>query len=173
MEENEEKQDVKSFSINEINIIIADDEMKTCEGIETMLKEYSYIKIIGIANTDDEEIRMIEELKPDVVVTDLMRKHQFTGLDIIKDYAEKENSPKFIIVSFASDEGLCYRYKNIAGSLAKYPKTNGAELAYKILCAKRTLIAEEQDKEEKRLIEANKKSDFLSKIKELFLNLKR
>lgn len=173
MEENEEKQDVKSFSTDEINIIIADDEMKTCEEIEAMLKEYSYIKIIGIANTDEEEIRMIEELKPDVAVTDLMRRHQFTGLDIIKDYAEKENSPKFIIVSFASDESLCYRYKNIACSLEKYPKTNGAKLAYKILCAKRMLIVEEQKKEEKRLIEANKKSGFLSKIKELFFNLKR
>ena len=116
---------------------------------------------------------MIEELKPDVAVTDLMRRHQFTGLDIIKDYAEKENSPKFIIVSFASDESLCYRYKNIACSLEKYPKTNGAKLAYKILCAKRMLIVEEQKKEEKRLIEANKKSGFLSKIKELFFNLKR
>jgi DNA-binding NtrC family response regulator len=173
MEENEEKQDAKSFSTDEINIIIADDEMKTCEEIEAMLKEYSYIKIIGIANTDEEEIRMIEELKPDVAVTDLMRRHQFTGLDIIKDYAEKENSPKFIIVSFASDESLCYRYKNIACSLEKYPKTNGAKLAYKILCAKRMLIVEEQKKEEKRLIEANKKSGFLSKIKELFFNLKR
>lgn len=173
MEENEEKQDAKSFSTDEINIIIADDEMKTCEEIEAMLKEYSYIKIIGIANTDEEEIRMIEELKPDVAVTDLMRRHQFTGLDIIKDYAEKENSPKFIIVSFASDDSLCYRYKNIACSLEKYPKTNGAKLAYKILCAKRMLIVEEQKKEEKRLIEANKKSGFLSKIKELFFNLKR
>ena len=59
--------------------------MKTCEEIETMLKEYSYIKITEIANTNEKETRMIEELKPDVVVTDLKRRHQFTGLDIIKD----------------------------------------------------------------------------------------
>ena len=173
MEENEEKQDVKSFSINEINIIIADDEMKTCEQIENMLKKYSYINIMGIANTDEEEINLIEELKPDVVVTDLMRNHEFTGLDIIKDYSEKETSPKFVVVSFSPDYGLCYIYKNITNCVHKFPEINGSELAYKILCAKRTLIAEEQDKEEKRLIEANKKSDFLSKIKELFLNLKR
>lgn len=50
-----------------------------------MLKEYSYIKIIEIANTNEKETRMIEELKPDVVVTDLKRRHQFKGLDIIKD----------------------------------------------------------------------------------------
>ena len=35
--------------------------MKTCEEIETMLKEYSYIKIIEIANTNEKETRMIEE----------------------------------------------------------------------------------------------------------------
>ncbi len=45
---------------------------------------------MGIANTDEEEIKLIEELKPDVVVTDLMRNHEFTGLDIIKRLFRKK-----------------------------------------------------------------------------------
>ena len=92
MEEKEVEQFDNNINIGKVNIIIADDEVKTCEQIESMLKKYSYINIMGIANTDEEEIKLIEELKPDVVVTDLMRNHEFTGLDIIKDYSEKEKS---------------------------------------------------------------------------------
>ena len=46
---------------------------------------------------------MIEELDPEIVITDLKRGDSLSGLDIIKDYAEKEKSPKFIIVSFSPD----------------------------------------------------------------------
>ena len=74
------------------------------EQIESMLKGYSYINIIGIANTDEEEIKLIEESKPDVVVTDLMRNHEFTGLDIIKDYTIL--CLLFFICAFL--EFLCY-----------------------------------------------------------------
>lgn len=78
------------------------------------------------ANTDEEEIKLIEELKPDVVVTDLMRNHEFTGLDIIKDYSEKEKSPKFVVVSFLPDYGLCCIYKNITNCVHKFPEINGS-----------------------------------------------
>lgn len=130
------------LEIEKIKIIIADDDIKTCEEIKEKLKNYESIEVIGIANTDEEEIRMIEELKPDVVVTDLMRNHKFTGLDIIKDYSEKDESPKFIIVSFSPDYGLCNRYKNISDYVFKFPYINDSELAYKIICAKRTIIKE-------------------------------
>ena len=130
------------LEIEKIKIIIADDDIKICEEIKEKLKNYESIKVIGIANTDEEEIRMIEELKPDVVVTDLMRNHKFTGLDIIKDYSEKDESPKFIIVSFSPDYGLCNRYKNISDYVFKFPYINDSELAYKIICAKRTIIKE-------------------------------
>ena len=121
---------------------IADDDIKTCEEIKEKLKNYESIEVIGIANTDEEEIRMIEELKPDIVVTDLMRNHKFTGLDIIKDYSEKDESPKFIIVSFSPDYGLCNIYKNISDYVFKFPYINASELAYKIICAQRTIIKE-------------------------------
>lgn len=166
MKEEIEEQTDNDVKINEINIIIADDEMKTCEEIKKILSEYNQIKILGIANNDDDEIRMIEELKPDVVITDLMRNHQFTGLDIIKNYAEKKESPKFIVVSFTPDPGLCYRYKNISDCLYKYPKINGAELAYKIICAKRNILKEKQELLQKKLIE-ERNSSILKKLKRI------
>lgn len=51
------------------------------------------------ANNDDDEIRMIEELKPDIVITDLMREDKYTGLDIIKRYKDIKQSPQFLVIS--------------------------------------------------------------------------
>lgn len=151
-----------NMKIDKINIIIADDEIKTCEEIKNLLENYSYINVLGIANTDEEEVRLIEELKPDVVVTDLMRNHQFTGLDIIKKYSEIKNSPKFVIVSFSPENELCYRYKNIADCVHKFPRINGAELSYKILCAKRIILKEQQEKLEQQ---EEKQNNFLKRLK--------
>lgn len=170
MSENIEKQADNNMSIEEIKIIIADDDNKTCEEIKELLNEYSHIKVMGIANNDDDEIRMIEDLKPDVVVTDLVRNHQFTGLDIIKDYAEKEESPKFIVVSFTPEVSCHYKYKNISDSVYKMPKINGAELSYKILCAKRKILVEKQKLLEEKLITEEKEKKFWNKVKRVLFN---
>ena len=43
---------------------------------------------------------MIDTLKPDIVITDLMRKnYKYTGLDIIKKYSKNQYSPYFLIIS--------------------------------------------------------------------------
>lgn len=162
-----EKEEIKfenDVNVNEIKVIIADDDVRTCEEIKEKIKGHEQIIILGIANTDEDEIKMIEELKPDVVITDLMRGRVFSGLDIIKNYAEKENSPKFVIVSFTPEPALMYKYKNIAACVSKTPEINGSELSYKIICAKRTIWKERQDYIENKIQEEKKKSSFLGRI---------
>lgn len=83
----------------EIRIIIADDNKAICKFIVDYLKQYNEIKILGIANTDEDEIQMIKEFKPDIVITDLMRNHMYTGLDIIRQYATRDDSPQFLVIS--------------------------------------------------------------------------
>lgn len=165
MKEVVEKQ---SKNTNTINIIIADDDVKTCEEIKEKLSKYEQIKILGIANTNDEEIRLIEELNPDIVVTDLMRNHTFGGLDIIKDYEQKEGSPKFIIVSFAPEEEYYYRLKNISNFVHKYPEITETELVYKILCAKISILQEKQELIEEKLIKEEEKK-FWEKVKNMLI----
>lgn len=80
-------------------VIIADDNSHICNFIADSLRKHNDIEILGIANTDEDEIKMIEELKPEIVITDLMRNHKYTGLDIIKDYYKKKSNIKFLVVS--------------------------------------------------------------------------
>lgn len=102
-----------------ISIIIADDNKNYAEHLKNILERNERIKIIGIANTDEEEIKLIDSEKPDIVITDLKREDKYTGIDIIRKYAEKENSPRFIIVSGDMLYHLIRDCSNIEGYLMK------------------------------------------------------
>lgn len=104
-----------------IKIIIADDNTTLSGHIEKFLEKYEEIEILGIASTDEEEIKMIEELKPEIVITDLMRNHKYTGLDIIKEYQNKEKSPKFLVISALEDINMIRYSVSVAGVIVKKP----------------------------------------------------
>ena len=108
----------KSDMIDKIRIIIADDNIHICQIIKKFLEKHQDIEILGIANTDEDEIKMIDELKPDIVITDLMRNHKYSGLDIIRDYSNKDNCPKFLVIS-AEKNDLIMDELNIAGFIKK------------------------------------------------------
>lgn len=112
----------------EIRIIIADDNEHICKFIKEYLQQYTEVKILGIANTDQEEIQMIEELKPEIVITDLMRNHRYTGLDIIEHYANKNDSPKFLVISADCKKDVIKNGLEVAGYIQK-----GISLNYKII----------------------------------------
>lgn len=104
--------------MNEIKIIIADDNKHICQIIKKFLEKHQDIEILGIANTDEDEIKMINELKPDIVITDLMRNHKYSGLDIIRDYSNKDNCPKFLVISAEKKDFIMDELK-IAGYIKK------------------------------------------------------
>lgn len=105
--------------MDKIKLIIADDSKEECEFLRQELEKYEDIEILGIANTDTEEIEMIENLKPEIVITDLMRNGKYTGFDIIKEYYTKEYSPKFLIVTCGTPTVVFTKYSNIAGFMHK------------------------------------------------------
>lgn len=83
-----------------IKIIIADDNKYFCDLLNNYLSQYEMIEVMGIAYTDADEIALIEKLNPEIVLTDLIREnYQYTGLEIIKQYNRKKNSPMFLVVS--------------------------------------------------------------------------
>lgn len=76
-----------------IRVIIADDNIGFCDTMKVYLETYEELEVLGTAHTDEEEIKMIQKLKPDVVITDLMKNHKYTDLEIIKYYIAQRNSP--------------------------------------------------------------------------------
>ena len=100
-------------------VIIADDNVHICKFIADSLSKHDDIEILGVAHTDEDEIKMIEELKPEIVITDLMRNHKYTGLDIIKDYFNKKSPVKFLVVSADRKEDVIRDGLEVAGYIEK------------------------------------------------------
>ena len=76
-------------NMKEIKIVIADDNTYFCKFLNDYLKKYEDIEILETANNDDDEIRMIEELKPDIVIiedangsTELVRPLRDKGIKV-------------------------------------------------------------------------------------------
>ncbi|MCR5185775.1 MAG: hypothetical protein K6D97_01485 [Clostridia bacterium] len=86
---------------------------------------------MGVANTDEDEIKMIEELKPEIVITDLMRNHKYTGLDIIKDYFNKKSKVEFLVISADFKKDVITDGLEVAGYIKK--PFNDYEIIYKEL----------------------------------------
>lgn len=102
-----------------IKIIIADDNIGFCDLLKKFLEKNEDIEILGLAHTDDEEIKQIEELKPEIVITDLMRNHKYTGLHIIEEYMKRDKHPEFLIISADKKEDTISTNIKIGGYIEK------------------------------------------------------
>lgn len=105
--------------LEKIRVIIAEDNIHICKFIEENLKKHSDIEILGIANTDEEEIKMIEEQKPEIVITDLMRNNKYSGLDIIKNYYNNNSQVEFLVISADYKEDVINDGLEVAGYIKK------------------------------------------------------
>lgn len=105
--------------MKKIKVIIADDNIHFCKFIREYLERYDDIEILGIANSDEDEIKMIEELNPEIVITDLMRNHKYTGLDIIRKYTNGNSQIKFLVISADYKKDVITDGLEIAGYIKK------------------------------------------------------
>ena len=105
--------------LEKIRVIIAEANIHIWKFIEENLKKYNDIEILGIANTDEEEIKMIEEQKPEIVITDLMRNNKYSGLDIIKNYYNNNSQVEFLVISADYKEDVINDGLEVAGYIKK------------------------------------------------------
>ena len=123
-------------------VIIADDNVHICKFIADSLSKHNDIEILGIAHTDEDEIKMIEDLKPEIVITDLMRNHRYTGLDIIRDYFDKKSNVKFLVISADEKVEVINNGLEVAGYIKK-PFTD-YEIVYDEVKRIKKLIIDEE-----------------------------
>lgn len=158
-------------STETVKVLIADDTEQYCEELKENLEKYNGIEILGIANTDEEERKMIEELKPEIVITDLIRHGNYGALEIIKEYESKE-MPKFIIASFCSPSIEFTRHNNVVGFIVKNiggkDAVNYDMLVQKLKVAKENIVRYNEIKEREIEKEKNRKKGIFEKIKEYF-----
>ena len=125
-----------------IKVIIADDNVHFCKFIKEYLKKYNDIEILGVANSDEDEIKIIEKLKPEIVITDLMRNHRYTGLDIIKKYNDDNSKVKFLVISADEKADVINNGLEVAGYIKK-PFTDYEIIYDEVKRIKKIIIDEE------------------------------
>lgn len=127
-----------------IKIIIADDNVEYCNELYKELSRYDEIEILGMANSDEDEINMIEILRPEIVITDIVRNGKATGLDIIKNYESKKNTPYFLVITYFPPIYLLMERTNLGGYIKKSNDLNYEEIVNLIKIIRKFIIMDIQ-----------------------------
>ncbi len=169
-EENTIDNNSKYLLNRKLKVLIADDEKNMIDEIISNIDiENKDYEIIGYALTNEEEREKIEELKPDIVITDIFRgsvgQKNAGGLDIIREYSEKYFLPRFIVISYTPD----FIADNIIGTYSKNPKVDYDMMKKQLHAIKITersifMRGYEERKTKKEKTE-NKKESLIEKIK--------
>jgi two-component system response regulator YesN len=82
-----------------IRVLVADDEEKVCQLICHLIDwDNLGMELIGTASNGEEALRMIEDKKPDLMLTDI-RMPGYSGLELMKRARESSPDMEFIIIS--------------------------------------------------------------------------
>jgi len=88
-----------------IRVMLVDDQNLVRKGVRSLLELSNEIEVIGEAADGAEAILAIPEMQPDVVLLD-MRMPGMSGLDVLRDLAEKGTLPPTIILTTFDDDDL-------------------------------------------------------------------
>ena len=83
---------------NQTSVFIADSAEDFCHGLSAALKETSGFKVIGTAGDGEQTIRLVQQLRPQVLVLDLMLSKQ-DGISVLKALSSMENRPVTLATS--------------------------------------------------------------------------
>jgi DNA-binding NarL/FixJ family response regulator len=89
-----------------VRMILADDHELFRDGFIAMLKKEPDIEIVGEAKDADELIKLTRELKPDVIVTDILMPPGMNGIEATKKILTEFPEIGIIALSMFNDENL-------------------------------------------------------------------
>lgn len=89
--------------------MVIEDESIVSKDIQHSLKKLGY-NVVGAASTGEKAIELAAELKPDVVLMDIMLKGQMTGIDAAEQIKSTMSVPVIYLTAYA-DEGTLAKAK--------------------------------------------------------------
>lgn len=89
--------------MNVINILLADDHQVVREGFRALLRMEKDICIVGEAGDGIEAVRLTEQLRPDVLVADLMMP-SLNGIEVTRQVTSRVPGTKVVILSMHASE---------------------------------------------------------------------
>lgn len=93
---------------DKITIVIADDHAILREGLRGLLEEYEDLVVVGEATTGDETIEKVRQLKPRVLLLDLIMPGK-GGVEVLEALAAQELPTRTIVLTGVDDDDLLTR----------------------------------------------------------------
>lgn len=91
------------------NILVVEDESIVSKDIQHSLKKLGY-NVVGASSTGQKAVELAVELKPDLVLMDIMLKGDMTGIDAAEEIKQSINIPVIFLTAYA-DEGTLSKAK--------------------------------------------------------------
>jgi DNA-binding LytR/AlgR family response regulator len=95
--------------MSKTNVLVIEDESIVSKDIQHSLKKLGY-NVVGAASTGEKAIELAAELKPDVVLMDIMLKGQMTGIEAAEQIKSTMSVPVIYLTAYA-DEGTLAKAK--------------------------------------------------------------
>jgi two-component system response regulator NreC len=93
----------KTDAFQEITVVLADDHKVVRQGLRAILEAERDLRVIGEAGSGLEAIRLVERLRPNVVVLDLMIP-ELNGLEVTRQLKKRLPKSRIVILSMHSHE---------------------------------------------------------------------
>jgi DNA-binding NarL/FixJ family response regulator len=116
--------------MNPLRLILVDDHNLVRAGLRSLLAELPHVTILAEADNGFEALRLVHELKPDVLVTDIAMPG-LNGLELTERLKEECPQVRVLLLSMHASEEYVLRAMQLgaAGYLLKDAGTNELELA--------------------------------------------
>lgn len=86
-----------------ISILIVDDHKIVCQGIQSLIQSEPGFEVVGTAGSGQQGLQLIQSLKPNILVTDLMMKGM-NGIELVRDTTRVSPQTKALVLSMYGDE---------------------------------------------------------------------
>lgn len=87
------------------NILVVEDEAIVSKDIQQSLKKLGY-NIVAAVDTGEKAVEKANELKPDLVLMDIMLKGEMSGIDAAEKVKEQLNIPVIYLTAYADENTL-------------------------------------------------------------------
>jgi CheY-like chemotaxis protein len=84
-------------------ILIVEDDSIVAMDIENRLKNFGY-SVAGIANSAEQAIKKVEELKPNLVLMDIVLKGEMDGIEAAQIIRSRFDIPVVFLTAYADEE---------------------------------------------------------------------
>lgn len=91
-----------------IRIVLADDHVVLRSGLRALLERHPDFQVVGEADDGRELVKLVEDLAPDIVVTDIGMPN-LNGTEATQQITAKHSGVGVIVLSMHSDEGYVLR----------------------------------------------------------------